>query len=123
MPLYRSYTEASAILTIAKKLEIRIVKNSTVDILEPNIYGLYLFDGQHQVIVYDDTRSPEQARFTIAHELGHIFLRHTDERERFAKRLEVQADRFAELLLTLSPVHVPDILEDYLAGYPSPWSV
>ena len=109
-------TETADVLTIAKLLDIRVVKNSIVHVLEPNTHGIYLCDGETQVIVYDDTRSVEQSKFTIAHELGHILLRHATEYTNYMQQLEKQADHFAQQLLTVSPLHISDVLEDLLAG-------
>ena len=38
--------------------------------------GLSFFAGDIPVVLYNRACSPERARFTVAHELGHIVLRH-----------------------------------------------
>ncbi len=38
--------------------------------------GLSFFAGDMPVILYNETCTPERIRFTVAHELGHIVLRH-----------------------------------------------
>lgn len=45
-------------------------------------------------IFYDDTVSPERQRFTVAHELGHIIMRHSG-----AEDNEAEANVFASRLL------------------------
>ena len=48
------------------------------------------------ILYNDDGRSQERKRFTIAHELGHVMLRHTEESE----VNDAEADCFARNLLT-----------------------
>ncbi len=95
------------LMKITRMAGIRVVRNSAVSILAPSEEGKSFFDGVDWVIVYDDRRPAERSRFTIAHELGHIFLGHEltrlkyadmDEFERSAKS-EQQADLFAYRLL------------------------
>ena len=50
------------------------------------------------VIFWDDSKSVERQRSTIAHELGHIVLRHSEDTHRYADCAhcaELQADSFA----------------------------
>ena len=61
---------------IAKMADIQIKRDSDVHMLEPNEFGRSFLVGDQWYIVYDDTKKPEMSRFTIAHELGHIFLGH-----------------------------------------------
>lgn len=61
---------------IAKMADIQIKRDSDVHMLEPNEFGRSFLVGNQWYIVYDDTKKPEMSRFTIAHELGHIFLGH-----------------------------------------------
>ncbi len=58
--------------------------------------GLTLRQGGRALILYND-RIPHHRRvnFTIAHELGHVYLRHTDESDKSQR----EADRFAAALL------------------------
>ncbi|MDE5985185.1 MAG: ImmA/IrrE family metallo-endopeptidase, partial [Eubacterium sp.] len=42
-----------------------------------NQIGLSIYSNNKWYIIYDDTNIRERCRFTIAHELGHIFLGHS----------------------------------------------
>ncbi len=95
------------LLQITRRAGIRVVRNSAVNVLLPREKGKSFFDGSVWVIVYDDRLPTAIARFTLAHELGHIFLGHEttavkyeryNEFERSAKS-EEQADQFALRLL------------------------
>lgn len=69
------------VLNIAKSAGIKTAKNSTVNLLLPNESGAsFIYNGQWYMI-YDDTSSRQRCRFTIAHELGHIFLGHKLKRD------------------------------------------
>lgn len=91
---------------IARAANIKLVKNSTVDLLSPNERG-YAEDVRGTwYIVYNDDDPPPAARFTIAHELGHIFLGHAlvkgyARTNRFVikPQTESEADVFASRLL------------------------
>lgn len=84
---------------------------------------------ERYIIYYNDTKNNGQLdRFTIAHELGHVFLRHYDEvdgdvllRKRIPgrkyKRLEDEANCFARNLL--SPVPLVDKYIDMDSGFAS----
>ena len=95
------------VLAIAKKSKIRVVKNSQAAALLPGESGKSFFDGDEWFIIYDDSLSVSSARFTIAHELGHILLGHELAHAKYqgAKeftrkpRSEQQADMFAVRLL------------------------
>ena len=95
------------VLKIARAAGIKVIKNSTVNVLEPNVFGRSYYNGKKWFIVYDDTRTLEQKRFTVAHELGHIFLGHEliygkyPQTVEFMKKpkSEQQADMFAIRLL------------------------
>ena len=95
------------LLKIAEKAKIRIIKNSSVNDLAEGEKGKAYFDGAKWFIIYDDTQSLEEARFTIAHELGHIFLGHAMTHAKYEKvqqfgkipKTEKQADMFAIRLL------------------------
>ncbi len=61
---------------IASKANIKIIKNSESNILNKKQAGLSVRVTNQWYIIFDDSLSDERARFTIAHELGHIFLGH-----------------------------------------------
>lgn len=90
---------------IAEKANIKILKNSKYNILTKNQIGLSFKYADKWYVVYDDTVTAERARFTIAHELGHIFLGHETllsrntiyDAEKPAE--ETEADIFASRLL------------------------
>ena len=87
------------LLEIAKAERIKVIRNSDTHVLEVNELGKILSDGTAWIIVYEDTQNLEGKRFTVAHELGHYFLRHKEELERLRRRQEKQADLFAAYLL------------------------
>lgn len=86
---------------IASKASIRILDNSDVCILSDSQLGMSVLDNRQWYIIYDDTQAEPRARFTIAHELGHIFLGHTMVNGRWAydPAAEQAADMFALRLL------------------------
>lgn len=61
---------------IANQTDIVLLKNSAVNLLHQNESGITLMQDDKLYIVYADEQSPQRCRFTIAHELGHIFLGH-----------------------------------------------
>lgn len=61
---------------IAQNADIRIVKNSVINILDPGRSGKTMLQDNKFYIIYRDTEPSYRCRFTIAHELGHIFLGH-----------------------------------------------
>ena len=58
------------------KSEIILLKNSNVNLLKDEESGTTLMQKGKLYIVYSDKQSVRRCRFTIAHELGHIFLGH-----------------------------------------------
>ena len=65
------------VVKIANDNGISILKNSEANELRDGEVGVSLYDGDEWFVIYDDTvRSIGRKRFTIAHELGHIFLGH-----------------------------------------------
>lgn len=61
---------------IAKQADITLLRNSAVNLLSENESGTTLMQYDKLYIIYADEQSPQRCRFTIAHELGHIFLGH-----------------------------------------------
>lgn len=92
---------------IARQANIRILRNADIHVLQPRESGLSLYDGQQWFVVFDETDSRQRRRFTVAHEIGHIFLGHALRAEsRFARTFvkdkpiyETEADIFASRLL------------------------
>lgn len=64
------------LLTIANETGIKVLKNSEVGELSGDESGICLLDGDTWYLIYDDEAAIGRRRFTIAHELGHIFLGH-----------------------------------------------
>jgi len=64
------------VVKIAKDNEIMLLKNSEVQELREGEAGISVYDGSDWFIVYDDTLPLERKRYTVAHELEHIFLGH-----------------------------------------------
>ncbi len=61
---------------IAKAADITILKNSKVNFLNSGQSGKTILQNNRFYIIYNDTEPLRRCRFTIAHELGHIFLGH-----------------------------------------------
>ena len=86
------------LLKLCRDERIKVVKNSLVDVLCPDVSGMLFTYGDEYVIVYDDTLTSEQCRRTVAHELGHYFLNHYEILNEPCY-YEREADLFATLLL------------------------
>lgn len=84
---------------IIKGAGIHLVRNSEVNALPPGQLGRCMTDGKTWHVVYDDTLPAAERRFTVAHELGHIFLRHDEVYGNLHLLREKEADLFAEQLL------------------------
>jgi Zn-dependent peptidase ImmA (M78 family) len=73
--------------------------------LEEGVSGMSILEGGQWYIVYNDGENAGRRRFTIAHEMGHIFLGHElrgVHRRTFARvrpQEEIDADNFAVRLL------------------------
>ena len=94
------------VFLIATIAGIKILKNSSVGTLKKNEIGKSVLDGEQWYIIYDDTMSIERIRFTIAHELGHIFLGHPLKDGYHTRTIDInkpivetEADIFASRLL------------------------
>ncbi|MBQ8569211.1 MAG: ImmA/IrrE family metallo-endopeptidase [Oscillospiraceae bacterium] len=99
-----------SITDIASKTGIKIIRNSSVNIIPPDKASAAFFTDKQWYIVYNDEFTRQESRFRIARELGHILLGHkqsvvfgssTAELIRF---LELEADVFA--LGILAPEYV-----------------
>lgn len=93
---------------IARRANIMVFKYSEVDQsrLSEGESGATFFEKDTIYIVYRDTEPKERCRFTIAHELGHIFLGHkligNNVLQKFdvsKPEIEQEADVFASRLL------------------------
>lgn len=58
---------------VLSSLDIELVKNKD---LESSISGFGVVDGRNKGIAVNGNQSTVRQRFTIAHELGHIFIHH-----------------------------------------------
>lgn len=95
------------VLKIARSAGFHVIKNSSVNVLTEGESGRSYYDGKRWYIIYDDRNPTEFSRFTIAHELGHIFLGHELKYIRYShtqqvskvSKSEIEADRFAIKLL------------------------
>lgn len=96
------------LLDVAGKAGIKVIKNGDVRILSSNEIGKCIYDYEENkwYLIYDDECTSGRRRFTIAHELGHIFLGHEliySEYERtfstHKTQPESEADMFASRLL------------------------
>jgi len=91
---------------IASVEGIKIVRNSVVNVLVKPVSGLSILKNGKWSIVYDDSCIFERRRFTVAHELGHIFLGHALVEGAYGRTFdankpqrETEADMFAARLL------------------------
>lgn len=94
------------VMQIAKTAGIKVVKNSKAKLLLPNESGASFINNKQWYIVYDDTAAKQRCRFTVAHEMGHIFLGHKIKRNQHTQNFnssrpiaEQEADIFASRLL------------------------
>ncbi len=81
---------------IAKDAGIKLIKESDVSCLSPNEIGISIISGNQWYIVYNDSCSRQRCRFTIAHELGHIFLGHSLENKGQFTQTFNKTESFAE---------------------------
>lgn len=61
---------------IAKSTGVKLIANSQVLELTPNQSGKTIYNKSRWAIIFDDEDTIQRRRFTLAHELGHIFLGH-----------------------------------------------
>lgn len=91
---------------IAKTAGIKLIKNSDVHELDLHESGKSIYDGSQWYVIYDNENTRQRCRFTIAHELGHIFLGHQLRKGYHARTFDItkpaveqEADAFAARLL------------------------
>lgn len=98
------------IKAIADNSKINIIKNSDVGELSENEVAVSFTIKDKWYIVYDDTVRRGRIRFSVAHELGHIFIGHPmyNDKHHYARKnfdienkplIETEADIFASRLL------------------------
>lgn len=100
------------VLQITRQIGIPVIPNRIAQELRHGELGKTYGDGHSWVIIYDDTLSIPQARFVVAHELGHFLLGHNEAFAKYANTTkrsagnpaEKQADQFAARLLCPSCV-------------------
>lgn len=106
------------LLHIADGMGVKVIKGSDVHELSPGMQGVTYYNHEtgESYIIFDDSLSLEEKRFTIAHEIGHVYMRHWEEHARFTAyiedlkrkhglRVEKQADLFALHLLKGATAH------------------
>ena len=69
---------------IASESGLRVVMDAELHMLRSGERGMAFFDGVRWSIVIDGNQTVEGMRYTIAHEMGHIFLGHGLETESMA---------------------------------------
>lgn len=93
---------------IAKNADITVLKYSNVNPnrLNAGESGATYFINDDIFIVYRDSEPAQRCRFTIAHELGHIFLAHDLVGDKYTRKFDIEkpqiereADIFASRLL------------------------
>ena len=94
------------VMSIANSIDIRVINDSHSQILEPNQLGVTVFCKNEWNIVYRNDLTVPEKRYTVAHELGHIFLGTFSCGLEFSsvsvekkRKSETQADNFARSLL------------------------
>ena len=95
--------------TITENCGIRVIPNSSVAMLSPGERGKAVAIDHAWYIIVNDEDTPRACRFTIAHELGHIFMGHAVKKgyvgharsHHFVSKPETEsaADTFAARLL------------------------
>lgn len=92
--------------SITQQFNIKIIANSSINLLKPSENGVSILCKNECFIVIDDENTIQRCRFTIAHELGHILLGHPTREGYHARtidkdrpQIESEADIFASRLL------------------------
>lgn len=95
-----------SLYSICKEAGIKLLKNSISHSLNTDESGMSVFQNGIWYIIYDDSELQTRTRFTIAHELGHIFLGHEMKGGLYTRKSniakptdETEADMFAARLL------------------------
>lgn len=96
------------IIDIAIMANIKVLKDSKAHKLKPNESGrsFYNYDKMQWYIIYNDKELKSRCKYTIAHELGHIYLGHKTKDGKHSRTFdttksdeEKEADMFAARLL------------------------
>lgn len=95
-----------SVTDICKIENITLAKDSIVHLLNKNEFAKTMLIDDKWYIIYDDKMTNEKIRFSVAHELGHIFLGHPLSNGEYKRTFnihkpsqETQADIFASRLL------------------------
>lgn len=94
------------VVSIADSIGINVINDSLVHVLSPDQLGVTIYYEEEWYIVYRDDLTVSEKRYTVAHELGHIFLGTfhfgldlCPESVEKKRKSEIQADNFARSLL------------------------
>lgn len=95
-----------SLLKICRAAGIKVIRDSVCRQLNYGESGISVKQGDIWYIIFDDTDTLQRIRFTIAHELGHIFLGHELKYGYHTRKYnivkpsdETEADMFAARLL------------------------
>jgi hypothetical protein len=99
---------------LAKRLGIPVIKTSK---LSPKVSGLATKQGEECLIVVNSQESKRRQEFTIAHEMGHIALDHSENDEAASATQELQATMFSSILLLATGTNHEE-LEKYFRENP-----
>lgn len=101
---------------LASRLGVTVAEFTSVFSESEMGYTVYDTKNERWLIFYNDTKSVTTIRFTIAHELGHIILRHTEDNSTTDK----EANCFARNLLCPVPLRNElrlKSIEDYCSTF------
>ena len=79
--------------TTAKPLFQHIIGSEYFD---GSVDCFVIFDGEKKVVVYNETLPQSRLNYSLAHEIGHVVLKHNESR---AFRYDAEADMFASRIL------------------------